>query len=494
MDITSLVTFFIYIINKQINHRSVDMDDFRVEEDILGEIKIPNNIYYGINTLRSINNFKISNKKVNYNLITSIVTIKMACTLANKKLKYLPITKADAIITACNKILEGSFMDQFVTDSLQGGAGTSTNMNVNEVISNIAIELLGGRKGDYSIINPIDDVNMSQSTNDVYPTAMRIAAIELLRNTSDAFSKLQDALQIKENEFAHILKLGRTELMDALPIMAGQQFGAYARAISRDRWRLYKVEERLRETNIGGTAIGTGMNASQKYIYLVTDILQDITGLGLSRSDFPIDTTQNMDVFVEVSGLLKAAAVNLMKISNDIRLLGSGPKGGIGELIVPPIQAGSSIMPGKVNPVILEMVAQVSMKVISNDAAITLAASNGQLELNAFAPLIAESLLDSLEILKNAVYTLTDKCIMHIGVNIENCRINLENSNVLVTALVPYIGYNKASEISKRALLENRSIRDIVDTENIIGKTLLDKIFNPFALTSPGIPGKDQTK
>ena len=466
------------------------MDSFRIEKDILGEIKIPNDIYYGINTLRATKNFNISNKKVNYKIITAIVTVKIACALANKKLKYLTSTKADAIITACNKILKGGYKDQFVTDSLQGGAGTSTNMNVNEVISNIAIELLGNPKGDYSIINPIDDVNMSQSTNDVYPTAMRIAAIKLLRDTTDAFSTLQDSLQIKENEFASILKLGRTELMDALPIMAGQQFGAYARAIARDRWRLYKVEERLRETNLGGTAIGTGANASQKYIFLVTDILQDITGLGLSRSDFPIDTTQNMDVFVEVSGLLKAAAVNLIKISNDIRLLGSGPSGGIGELIVPPVQAGSSIMPGKINPVILEMVAQVSMKVIANDAAITFAASNGQLELNAFAPLIADSLLDSLEILKNAVNTLTDKCINHIGVNIENCRVNLENSNVLVTALVPYIGYDKASEISKRAIFENRSVRDIIETENIISKDLLVKIFNPFALTSPGIPGK----
>lgn len=467
------------------------MDDFRIEKDILGEMKISNDIYYGINTLRAVKTFHISNKKVNYKLITAIVNIKMACALANKKLKYLTSTKADAIITACNKILKGNFMNQFVTDSLQGGAGTSTNMNVNEVISNIAIEFLNGKKGDYSLINPIDDVNMSQSTNDVYPTAMRISAIELLRDVADAFSKLQDALQIKEDEFAHILKLGRTELMDALPIMAGQQFGAYARAIARDRWRLYKVEERLRETNLGGTAIGTGTNASQKYIFLVTDILQDITGLGLSRSDFPIDTTQNMDVFVEVSGLLKAAAVNLIKISNDIRLLGSGPNGGIGELIVPPVQAGSSIMPGKINPVILEMVAQVSMKVIANDTAITLAASNGQLELNAFAPIIADSLLDSLEILKNAVNTLTDKCIIHIDVNIKKCKINLENSNVLATALVPYIGYDRASEISKRALLENLSVRDIIEAENIIGKDLLDKIFNPFALTSPGIPGKN---
>jgi aspartate ammonia-lyase len=466
------------------------MDNFRIETDMLGEKKISNNIYYGINTLRAVENFNISEKKVNFELIKALVLVKKACALTNKKLHQLNEEKADAIINACDRILNGEFMDQFVTDSLQGGAGTSTNMNVNEVISNISIELLGGKKGDYNLVHPIEDVNMSQSTNDVYPTALRIAAMGLLRKTSEAFSRLQDSLQIKENEFSHILKLGRTELMDALPIMVGQEFGAYARAIARDRWRLYKVEERLREINIGGTAIGTGMNASQKYIFLVTDILQDLTGLGISRSDFPIDTTQNMDVFVEVSGLLKSAAVNLIKISNDLRLLGSGPKGGIGELIVPPVQTGSSIMAGKVNPVILEMTAQISMKVIANDTAITLAASSGQLELNAFAPIIADSLLDSLTLLENGVNTLNDKCIVNIKVNLEKCKNNLENSNALATALVHYIGYDKASEISKRAFLENRTIKDIIESENLIEKDLLEKILNPFALTSPGIPGK----
>jgi aspartate ammonia-lyase len=466
------------------------MDNFRIETDMLGEKKISNNIYYGINTLRAVENFNISEKKVNFELIKALVLVKKACALTNKKLHQLNEEKADAIINACDRILNGEFMDQFVTDSLQGGAGTSTNMNVNEVISNISIELLGGKKGDYNLVHPIEDVNMSQSTNDVYPTALRIAAMGLLRKTSEAFSRLQDSLQIKENEFSHILKLGRTELMDALPIMVGQEFGAYARAIARDRWRLYKVEERLREINIGGTAIGTGMNASQKYIFLVTDILQDLTGLGISRSDFPIDTTQNMDVFVEVSGLLKSAAVNLIKISNDLRLLGSGPKGGIGELIVPPVQTGSSIMAGKVNPVILEMTAQISMKVIANDTAITLAASSGQLELNAFGPIIADSLLDSLTLLENGVNTLNDKCIVNIKVNLEKCKNNLENSNALATALVHYIGYDKASEISKRAFLENRTIKDIIESENLIEKDLLEKILNPFALTSPGIPGK----
>lgn len=466
------------------------MKQFRIEKDLLGEKEIPIGAHYGINALRASENFNVSGRKVNLKLVKEIATVKKAAALTNKQLKLLPADIAEAIIFACDEIFEGRYDSEFITDSLQGGAGTSANMNVNEVIANIAIEKLGGIKGDYSLVHPINHVNLCQSTNDVYPTAVKIAAIKLLRHLSASFSKLQDAFQIKENEFSHILKLGRTELMDALPITAGQEFGAYAKAIARDRWRLYKVEERLREINIGGTAIGTGMNASKKYIFLVTDFLQELTGLGLSRSDFPIDATQNMDVFAEVSGLLKAASVNLMKISNDIRLLGSGPKGGFGELIIPPVQAGSSIMPGKVNPVILEMISQISMKVIANDAAITYAASNGQLELNAFSPLIAESLLESLEIMNNGVIILIDKCIKGIKVNIENCTDNLNSSTALITALVPYIGYEPAAELAKKALKENNSIRDILINENILTAEQIDNILNPYKLTSPGIPGK----
>lgn len=463
---------------------------FRIEHDLLGEKKIPLDAYYGINTLRAYENFNINDKKVDFDLILALVTVKKACAMANKTIKKLDSKKANAIIYACDSILNGDFKNQFITNYLQGGAGTSTNMNVNEVIANIAIESLGGNKGDYSLIHPINDVNMFQSTNDVYPTALRIAAIKRLRHTCDAFSSLQDSLQKKENEFSHVIKLGRTELMDALPITVGQEFGAYARAIARDRWRLYKVEERLREINIGGTAIGTSMNAPKKYIFIVTDILQDITDLGLSRSDFLIDTTQNTDVFVEVSGLLKAASVNLIKISNDIRLLGSGPKGGFGELKIAPMQAGSSIMAGKVNPVIAEMAGQIAMKVIANDTAITLASSNGQLELNAFMPLIAESLLDSLKLLCSAVNIFKEKCIDKIEVNRENCEKNLYNSNSIVTALVDYIGYDRACKLSKKALEENKNIRDVIESENILPHETLCRIFNTYALTSPGIPGK----
>ncbi len=466
------------------------MSTFRTETDMLGQVNIPDSAYYGINTARALENFNITGRSVNKKLILSIVTVKKAAAMANMHLKQLDKDKAQAIMSACDEVLAGEFSDQFLVDPLQGGAGTSTNMNVNEVVANRAAELLGAEKGDYHIIHPLNDVNMSQSTNDVYPTALRIAAIGELRATADAFAELQEAFQIKENEFADILKLGRTQMMDALPMMVGQEFGAWSKAIARDRWRIYKVEERLRQINIGGTAIGTGMNASHKFIFLMTDLLQDMTGLGLARSEFPIDVTQNMDVFTEVSGLLKSAAVNLVKISGDLRLLGSGPRGGFGELNLPAVQAGSTIMPGKVNPVMAEMISQISMKVMSNDFAITQAAMSGQLELNAFVPLIAESLLESLEILTKGVTLFREKCIEGITVNADNARIHLESSTALVTALVHHIGYDKSAEIAKKSLTEKKSIRTLVLEAGYLNEEELDKILNPYQITNPGIPGK----
>ncbi|AZV58904.1 aspartate ammonia-lyase [Clostridium sp. AWRP] len=464
--------------------------NFRIEKDLLGEKEVEASSYFGINTERALENFNLQGKTINLNLVKEIALIKKAAALVNKDLGELKIEKADAIIKASEEVIGGKFDNQFKLSSFQGGAGTSTNMNVNEVIANRAIELLGGEKGDYSLVHPLNDVNMSQSTNDVYPTALRIAAIRRIRKLSSCLSDLQEELQVKENDFSDILKLGRTQLMDALPMMVGQGFGAYAKAIARDRWRIYKVEERLREINIGGTAIGTGLNATNKFIYKITDVLQDLTGLGIARSDYPMDVTQNCDVFVEVSGLLKSLACNLLKISNDLRLLNSGPRGGIGEIILPKVQAGSTIMPGKVNPVIAEMVAQVSMRVISNDTAITMASSSGQLELNAFTPLIAECLLESLELLEKTVTLFREKCISEIKVNEENCKKNLENSTALVTALVHYIGYDKASELAKKSLKNHKTIKEILYEEKILPKEKIDEIINPYQLTKPGIPGK----
>jgi aspartate ammonia-lyase len=395
-------------------------------------------IYYGEETKHAAENFCLNHKKTDLHLIYALATVKKAAALTYSKLGINP-DKYNCIAEVCDRIVTGEFDDSFVTDALQGGAGTSTNMNVNEVIA-AASEAAGVP------VNPIDDVNRGQSTNDVYPTALRIAAIQLLRILSDACAYLQKTLQIRENEFDAIKKLGRTELMDAVTVTLGNEFGSYAQAISRDRWRLYKVEERLRQVNIGGTAVGRYDNAERKYRFCVIEKLRELTGIGLAAAEYPMDITQNNDVFVEVSGLLKALAVNLMKIANDIRLMNSGPKGGFGEIRLPQLQKGSSIMPGKVNPVIPEMVMQCAMRVIANDMAITTAASHGEFELNAFLPLIADSLLESLSLLERAVSLFNEKCIAVLTPDKEQCKRLLENSFAFAASYVPLLGYDTVTE------------------------------------------------
>jgi len=464
-------------------------NQFRTEQDALGARDLPESAYYGIHTARAMDNFPVSGRTVNPHLIHSMVMVKKAAALAHLKLNTYPAEIARAIVQASDDILAGRCMEQFTVDALQGGAGTSTNMNVNEVIANRAIELLGGERGDCSRVHPLDHVNCCQSTNDVYPTALRIAAIGLVRVLSQAFASLQEALQEKEQAFADVLKLGRTELMDALPMRAGQGFGAYARAVARDRWRLYKVEERLREVNIGGTAIGTGINAPPKYTFYITDILQDLTGYGLARSEYPMDSTQNMDVFVEVSGLLKAASVNLLKISGDLRLLASGPAGGFGELELPAVQAGSSMMPGKVNPVMAEMTELVAMRVIANDTAVTLAAAGGQLELNAFIPLIADALLESLEILANSVRLFEERCVRGIVIRGDRCRTLVEDSAVLASALIGHLGYEKSAEVAKQAREEGKTVRQVLLGHQWLPEERIDTILNLHQVTKPGVPG-----
>lgn len=461
----------------------------RMEQDALGTRAVPESAYYGIHTLRAMDNFAVSGRTVNAHLLQGMITVKKAAALAHLKLDTYPSAIALAIVQACDELLAGAYSEQFTVDALQGGAGTSTNMNVNEVIANRAIELLGGERGDYSQVHPLDHVNCCQSTNDVYPTALRIAAIGRVRALSQAFAALQEALQEKEKAFADVLKLGRTELMDALPMMAGQGFGAYAKAVARDRWRLYKVEERLREINIGGTAIGTGLNAPVKYTFLMTDILQELTGYGLARSEFPMDPTQNMDVFAEVSGLLKAASINLMKISGDLRLLASGPAGGLGELELPAVQAGSSIMPGKVNPVMAELAGLVAMRVIANDTAVTLAAAGGQLELNAFMPLIADSFLESLEILANAVNLFEERCVRGIRICEQRCQEQVMNSSVLAAALIHHLGYEKSAELAKQASREGRTVQQVLVEAQLLPEEEIARILNPCQVTRPGVPG-----
>ncbi|TEB10694.1 aspartate ammonia-lyase [Pelotomaculum propionicicum] len=463
--------------------------EYRVEKDLLGELKVPRDAYYGIHTVRAVGNFKVSGIMTNPALIRAIAQVKQAAAMANMSAGLLERRPGEAIVRAAGEVAAGRFAGQFIVDALQGGAGTSTNMNVNEVIANRAIELLGGAKGDYSLVHPLEHVNMSQSTNDVYPTALRIAAIGMVIELSETLADLQSALQDKEALFAGILKLGRTEMQDAVPVTLGQEFSAFAEAVARDRWRLYKVEERLRQVNLGGTAVGTGLNANPKYIFTVIEELRSITGIGLARSENMIDLTQNADVFVEISGLLKAAAVNLAKIAGDLRLLSSGPLGGLAEIRLPRVQAGSSIMPGKVNPVIPEMVTQVAFQVMGNDQVIAAAAAGGQLELNAFMPLIAHNLLSSLEMLIKAVNLFTEKCVKDIEADEERCKRWLEESYGFITALAPHLGYDQASELVKRAYREKKNLRQLIMESGLYTGEELEALFTPGELTRPGLAG-----
>lgn len=441
----------------------------RLEKDILGEKYLSDETVYGINTQRAVENFPLFHKKVNLHLIHAMLLVKKAAAKTYENLvEDREKEKYQAIVVACDELLlkiekDKSFSHQtehnrdnqseidalFVTQALQGGAGTSTNMNVNEVIANIALKHLGKSYGDYKYVHPLDDVNRGQSTNDVYPTALRIASIFLIRKLSDTCATLQTSLQEKENAFQDIEKLGRTEWMDAVPITLGEEFGAYAQAIARDRWRIYKVEERLRQVNLGGTAVGLSDNAQHKYRFRVIEELRRLTGLGLAAAEYPMDLTQNNDVFVEVSGLLKALATNLMKIANDFRIMNSGPRGGFGELHLKAIQQGSTIMPGKVNPVIPEMTMQCAMRIIANDTAITMAASHGEFELNAFLPLIADSLLESLELAERAVTIFREKCVETVEPDVQNCKKHLEQSYAFATAYTPKFGYETVAKIIK---------------------------------------------
>lgn len=457
----------------------------RREQDVLGEKEIAEDCYYGIHTARALENFQLSGQRTHPYLLKALALVKQSCAEANGDLNLLEHDKAQAMIQAAREIVNGEWGDQFPLDALQGGAGTSTNMNMNEVIANRALEIMGFAKGEYHEIHPVNHVNLNQSTNDVYPTALKVAAIWLLRDLSEACALLQESLQEKEQDFSAVIKVGRTEMQDAVPMMLGQEFGAFAQAIARDRWRIYKVEERLRQVNLGGTAIGTGMNADRKYIYLVIEKLKQSAKIGLARAEDMIDATQNADVFVEVSGLIKALAVNLTKIANDLRLLSSGPRTGFAEIRLPELQAGSSIMPGKVNPIIPEAVNQAAYQVIAGDLAITLAAQGGQLELNAFLPLIAHHLLNDICLLTNTVKMLAEKCIRNIEADPLRCHAWLEQSLAVATALVPYLGYDEASRIAHQAKDQNRPVREVAVETGLISIEKLTEILQPEAMTRP---------
>ncbi|MDR1734954.1 MAG: aspartate ammonia-lyase [Oscillospiraceae bacterium] len=423
----------------------------RTESDFLGSRQLPKGALYGLQTLRARENFALPFADAPEALVRAVLQIKLAAAESYRELAEKPVVYA-AIAESCRELLAMEALPPDLhTNALQGGAGTSLHFAVNEVVANMAAVHLGGMPGDYALVHPLDDVNKGQSTNDAVPTALRIAAIQGVRALSEECAKLQEALQEKENAFDSIRKLGRTEWMDAVPTTLGQTFGAFAQAVARDRWRLYKMEERLRQVNLGGGAVGT-LNQSplhRKYRVLALEKLREITGIGLAAAEYPLDITQNADVFAEVSGLLKAAAVNRMKIAGDLRRMNSGPAGGLSELHLPPRQIGSTIMPGKVNPVICEMVQQTAMRVIANDTAITLAAGEGEFELNAFTPLIAHSLLESLDLLTAADRLFRVKCIAGITADAAHCAQILGASNAELLAQVPTVGYTAVEARSK---------------------------------------------
>jgi aspartate ammonia-lyase len=458
----------------------------RTERDSLGERQIAADSLFGIHTQRAIENFDVAGHSVHSQLIHAYGQVKQACASVNQQLGFLPPEKADAILRTCHELTEGLLDDHIKVDGLQGGAGTSLNMNVNEVIANRALQILGHLPGEYGIISPLDDVNRHQSTNDTFPTALKVAAIQLIRELEQSVVALQESFQAKEKEFAHVVKVGRTQLQDAVLTTLGREFSAYAEAVNRDRWRIYKCEERLRVVNLGGTAIGTGLAAPRKYIFRVVDVLRDITGIGLARAENLVDATQNADVFVDVSGILKSLAATLLKISTDLRLLSSGPEAGLGEIILPARQAGSSIMPGKVNPVIPEAVSQTAMQVMGNDQVITLAAASGNLELNAFLPVIAHNLLNNCSMLKRACDMLRTKCVEGIVANEDRCREHVNASVATATAFVGAIGYERVAELVALAQKNNQSIRDCAIQNKVVTDEEFDQLTSPEAVTRLG--------
>ena len=423
--------------------------------------------------------------------INSMAYIKKAAAITNCEIGILDKAKARAIVLACEEILAGKFHRDFIVDPIQGGAGTSLNMNANEVIANRAIEILGGKKGDYTLVHPNDDVNCGQSTNDVIPTAGKMTSLRLLGNLKRELLRLHKALERKAEEFDHIIKMGRTQMQDAVPIRLGQEFKAYSAAIMRDICRMDKSMDEMRSLNMGGTAVGTGINADEAYLKRIVPNLSNVSDMEFIQAFDLIDATQNLDSFVSVSGSVKACAVTLSKIANDLRLMSSGPRAGFGEINLPAKQNGSSIMPGKVNPVIPEVVNQVAFYVIGNDVTITMAAEGGQLELNAFEPIIFYCMFQSIDTLAYAVQTFVDNCVTGITANENRCRYLVENSVGIITAICPHVGYQKAAEIAKRAIKTGESVRSLILEENLLSEQELNEILDPVHMTEPGISGKE---
>lgn len=464
--------------------------NLRIESDSVGEKDVPIGAYYGVQSLRAAENFNITGHKMNKEQIIALAEIKKAAAIANNKAGLLTKKIRDAIIKASDEIIEGKFHDEFICDPIQGGAGTSANMNANEVIANRANEILGSPLGEYIFVHPNDHVNMGQSTNDVFPTAGKLAALKLMLQTIEELEKLHRSLLNKAKEFDNVIKMGRTQMQDAVPIRLGQEFNAYASVIKRCMDRVKNDFEELKFINMGASAIGTGINVDTVYFNYVVPILSEVSGLDLKQAQDLIDGTQNLDGLLNASSSLKTLAVSLSKISNDLRLMSSGPRAGFGEINLPAKQNGSSIMPGKINPVIPEVMNQVSFNVIGNDFTITMAAEGGQLELNAFEPVIFYNLFESILTLSNGIKTFRENCIDGITANRERSKDLVHNSVGIITAIVPHVGYKASAKIADRAIVTGESVKDLVIKEGLLSKKELDEILDEFAMTRPGIAAK----
>jgi len=447
----------------------------RQEKDLLGTTSVPADALYGIQTQRAIDNFNLSGVAINHfpEMIRALATVKQACAIANNQLGLLSTEKFNAVTTACEELKQGQHHEAFLVDMIQGGAGTSTNMNANEVIANLALKNLGHSLADYKYLHPNDDVNQSQSTNDVYPTAVRLAILMSHGALVDSLKSLRDAMAVKADEFSHVIKMGRTQLQDAVPMSLGQEFQSYATTLNEDVDRIAHLSELLTEVNLGGTAIGTGINAHHEFGEMSVAALRELSGFPMVLASDLIEASSDMGAFVLFSSMLKRLSIKLSKISNDLRLLSMGPRAGLGEINLPAQQPGSSIMPGKINPVIPEAVSQVAYKIIGHDLSVTMAAEAGQLQLNAMEPLIAYSVLDSIALLTKAMHMFEHKCISGITANVEHCRAQVNNSIGIITAVTPYIGYENASRIAKLALVSGRAVLDIVREEGLLSEEKL---------------------
>lgn len=465
------------------------MSTYRIEKDFLGEKHVPIEAYYGIQTLRAVENFPITGYKLDKDLIIAMAIVKKAAALANADVGRLYKGKAEVICQAADEIITGKWHEHFIVDPIQGGAGTSINMNTNEVIANRSLELLGKEKGEYFHLNPNIDVNMAQSTNDAFPTAIHIAVYRALESLLITMKEMKDVFLVKANEFDSVIKMGRTHLQDAVPIRLGQEFKAYANVIGRDIKRIERSKENLLEVNMGATAVGTGLNADPIYIEKVVQYLADISGIPVVPAENLVDATQNTDAYVEVSAALKICMVNMSKIANDLRLMASGPRAGLYEINLPARQPGSSIMPGKVNPVMPEVINQIAFQVIGNDHTISLASEAGQFELNVMEPVLLFNLLQSISIMNNGFRVFTNFCVEGITANVDRLKEYVEKSVGLLTAVNPHIGYNVASEIARESIVNGKSIRELCLLYDVLSEEELDLILDPYEMTKPGIAG-----